>query len=97
VFVIEHTGNRIVKVSPGGKVQRLADVERPVGMVLGRSGDLYVAQPFAGRISKIKPDGTRITLLEDLKEPRDPAFDKAGILYVAETKTGRILKLSGDY
>ena len=97
VFVNEASGNRIVKVRPDGKVQRLADVDRPVGLVVGRSGDFYVAQPRIGKVSKIKPDGTRITLLEGLKEPRDPAFDKAGTLYVAETKTGRILRLSGDY
>jgi sugar lactone lactonase YvrE len=68
-----------------------------VGIILGRSGALYAAERGAGRVSKIRPDGTKIILLEGLNQPRDPAFDAAGNLYVAETGTGRILRLSGDY
>ena len=75
----------------------VADVERPVGLAFGPSGDLYVAQPQAGKVTRVKPDGTRITLLQGLKEPRDPAFDFSGNLYVAETETGRILKLMGKH
>ena len=56
-----------------------------------------MAQPQVGKVSRIKPDGTRITLLQGLRDPRDPAFDASGSLYVAETDTGRILKLTGKY
>jgi hypothetical protein len=64
---------------------------------IGKSGDLYVAQPQAGKVSRIKMDGTRITLIEGLNEPRDPAFDEAGNLYVAETGAGRIIKMTGEF
>lgn len=78
-------------------MQLFAEVQRPVGLAFGPSGDLYVAQPQVGKVSRIKPDGTATTLLQGLKEPRDPAFDASGNLYVAETETGRILKLTGAY
>jgi hypothetical protein len=64
---------------------------------IGKSGNLYVAQPQAGKVSRIKMDGTRITLIEGLNEPRDPAFDEAGNLYVAETGAGRIIKMTGEF
>ena len=56
----------------------VADVERPVGLAFGPSGDLYVAQPQAGKVTRVKPDGTRITLLQGLKEPRDPGLRLLG-------------------
>ena len=96
-FINEWSGNRILKMDRKGRLQPVATVEDPVGIAIGKSGDLYVAQPQAGRVSRVKMDGTRVTLIEGLNEPRDPAFDEAGNLYVAETGTGRILKLSGDY
>ncbi len=96
-YINENTGNRIDRVDSAGKLRQFAKVERPVGLAFGRSGDLYVAQPQVGMVSRVKPDGTRITLLEGLKQPRDPAFDAAGNLYIAETETGRILKLVGSF
>ncbi|MCP2500659.1 MAG: NHL repeat-containing protein [Deltaproteobacteria bacterium] len=96
-YINEWSGNRILKMDQKGRLQPLAAVEDPVGVAIGKSGDLYVAQPQAGKVSKVKMDGTRITLIEGLNEPRDPAFDQAGNLFVAETGAGRILKMTGDY
>lgn len=57
--------------------------------------------PTAGlldrKVSRIKSDGTRITLLEGLNGPRDPVFVATGNLYVAEKGAGRILRITGDY
>lgn len=93
-YINEWSGNRIVKMDQKGRLQPVAAVEDPVGI---KSGDLYVAQPQAGMVSRVKMDGTRITLIEGLNEPRDPAFDEAGNLFVAETGAGRILKMTGDF
>lgn len=96
-YINEWSGNRILKVDQEGRLHPVADVEDPVGITIGKSGDLYVAQPQAGKVSRVKLDGTRITLIEGLNEPRDPAFDEAGNLFVAETGLGRILKMTGDF
>jgi len=96
-YINEWSGNRILKMDLKGRLQPVAAVEGPVGVAIGKSGDLYVAQPQAGKVSRVKMDGTRITLIEGLNEPRDPAFDEAGNLFVAETGSGRILKMTGDY
>ncbi len=96
-FVNEWSGNRLVKIDSRGRIERVAEVEDPVGIAIGRSGDLYVAQPQAGKVSRIKRDGRSIVLINGLDGPRDPAFDSAGNLYVAETGLGRILKITGDY
>jgi sugar lactone lactonase YvrE len=68
-----------------------------VGVTIGRSGDIYVPEPKAGKLIRIRPDGTLTVLLEGLRGPRDPVFDAQGNLYIAETDGGRILKLSGDF
>jgi len=96
-FVNDWKGDKVVKVTPQGGVQVIANVKGPVGLAFGRSGDLYVAQPQARMVSRIKPDGTRLVFIENLAEPRDPVFDLAGNLFVAETTAGRILKFSGDF
>jgi len=96
-YINEWSGNRILKMDWKGQLQPVATVEDPVGVAIGKSGDLYVAQPQAGKVSRVKMDGTRVTLIEGLNEPRDPAFDQAGNLFVAEAGAGRILKMSGDY
>jgi DNA-binding beta-propeller fold protein YncE len=96
-FINDSTGSKVVKVDAAGRIKKLAQVEGPVGMVLARSGDLYVAQPKPGKLSQIKPDGTTVVVLQGLRGPRDPVFDASGQLYVAETDSGRILKLSGRH
>src|SRR3990172_7346025 len=96
-YINEWSGNRLLKMDQKGRLQPVATVEDPVGVAIGKSGDLYVAQPQAGKVSRVKMDGTRVTLIEGLNEPRDPAFDEAGNLFVAETGAGRILKMTGDF
>jgi len=37
-YINENTGNRIDRVASDGTLQRFAEVERPVGLALGRNG-----------------------------------------------------------
>lgn len=96
-FINDWKGGKVVKVTALGKVELVAKIKNPVGLAFGRSGDLYVAQPQAHMVSRIKPNNTVLTFIENLAEPRDPVFDAAGNLYLAETMTGRVLKFSGDF
>lgn len=96
-YINDWSGSRIMKADRSGRVQTVAEVAGPVGIAIGKSGDLYVAQPQDGKVTRVKMDGVRITLIEDLNEPRDPTFDGAGNLFVAETGSGRILKITGNF
>ena len=85
-------------MSSDGQLEVFAgDAGMPVGIALGQSGDLYMAQRSDGKVVRVRKSGTRLTLLDRLKSPRDPAFDAAGNLLIAETETGRVLKLVGKY
>jgi streptogramin lyase len=95
-FFNDWAGSKVVKVGANGRIDILAKVEGPVGMVLAPSGDLYVTQPQAGKLSRIKPDGTVVVLLQGLRGPRAPVFDAVGHLYIAETDSVLVLKLSGE-
>jgi glucose/arabinose dehydrogenase len=96
-YINDWSGNRVVKADRSGRVQTVVEVDGPVGVAIGKSGDLYVAQPQIGKVSRVKVGGVRISLIEGLNEPRDPTFDEAGNLFVAETGSGRILKITGDF
>ena len=97
-IVNDITGSRVISVSPDGKVDVIAaNVELPIGVVIGPSGDLYVAARNAGQLLRITLSGSRTILLRGLKTPRDPAFDAKGDLYVAESDAGRILKVTGRF
>ena len=87
-----------MKVTDEGKTMTVAtQVHVPIGIAIGPSGDVYVAERRAGRLVRIGPEGTQTVLVEGLLSPRDPVVDTAGNLFVAETDRGRILRLSGDF
>jgi len=46
-YINEWSGNRVLKLDRNGRLQPVAVVEDPVGVAIGISGDLYVAQPQA--------------------------------------------------
>ena len=91
-------GSRLVRVMRTGKVEQIVGgLAVPIGVAIGPSGDLYVAEKRGGRLLRINQSGKLETVLQGLATPRDPAFDNDGNLYVAETDEGRILKLLGDF
>lgn len=98
IIVNDISGSRVIKILADGKVDLIADkIDLPIGIVIGPSGDLYLAARKAGQLLRISRNGTRTVLLSGLKTPRDPAFDAKGNLYVAESDGGRILKVTGRF
>ena len=98
IIVNDISGSRVIKILADGKVDVIADkIDLPIGIVIGPSGDLYLAARKAGQLLRISRDGTRTVLLSGLKTPRDPAFDAKGNLYVAESDGGRVLKVTGRF
>jgi len=74
-----------------------ADIDWPIGVAVGQSGDLYVALRDAGKVVRLTRSGKRLVVLDRLSAPRDPVFDAAGNLHVAETGAGRVLRLAGRF
>ncbi|MBA3353115.1 MAG: hypothetical protein H0U23_11980 [Blastocatellia bacterium] len=63
--------------------------------VVATPGDLYVAEPTDGVISKFAPDGTKSTFASGLDHPGGLAFDQAGNLFVTSAgQPGSILKFT---
>ena len=48
-FINEWSGNRVVKVSPGGRVEPVANIEVPVGLALGSPGTSMPPNPRSGK------------------------------------------------
>jgi len=92
----EAPDGRILKINPNGKAMVLIpeeDIENPEGMVLNKSGDLFIAEDRpSGRILRFSNDNL-VSLATGLKNPEGITMDSSANLFVAETGTGRILKL----
>jgi len=68
----------------------------PFGLAFDREDNLYVADQFNGRISKVAPDGTKTTFATGLVNPWGLAFDAVGNLHVANFGNGRITRIAPD-
>lgn len=67
-----------------------AELNRPRGVLIGRSGDLYAVEQGAGTIVKIATDGRVVRITKGLDDPHDLDMDSKGNLFVADTGNGRI-------
>jgi len=122
LYVTDYEGNHIRKISPEGEVSTLAGsgesgfadgtgseakFNTPVGIVLDKAGNLYVADGGNNRIRKVSPKGEVSTLAggeegfadgtgsqAQFHYPLGLAIDAAGNLYVADTENNRIRKVS---
>src|SRR5262245_14898016 len=74
--------------------------DTPRGMAFDATGNLFVANPEAGTVTKFTPDGRDSTFASELVHPFGLAFDSTGNLFVADVqddpKSGVILKFSPD-
>ena len=122
LYVADSTNHRIRKVTPAGEVSTLAGSEegfadgagstarfnRPHGIAIDSSGNLYVADRVNNRIRKITPIGEVSTFAgsgemgnddgvgaaAQFRWPTGIAIDAADNLYVADTYNHRVRKIT---
>ncbi len=71
----------------------IGGLEGPVGLVGGPKGDVYVAEAFAGQVSKVESNGEKTVVAKDLKMPEGIALAGDGKLIVAEVGAKRIVQI----
>ena len=67
-----------------------AGLDRPRGVLIDRSGDLYAVEQGAGTIVKIAADGRVVRITKGLDDPHDLDTDSNGNLFVADTGNNRV-------
>lgn len=77
----------------------LAEFNGPVGMVIDKNGNFYVADKLNARIRKITPAGVVTTFAGNdpsatFAEPTGLAIDAAGNIYVADALNNKIRKIT---
>ena len=124
MFVVSYHGNKVRKITPDGQVTTIAGngqpgfadgtgaearFENPYGIVLGKDGNLYVADRANARIRKVTQDGVVTTLAGNgevgdvdgtgpeakFNNPTKIAFDKDGNLLVTVDHGLRKVTLEG--
>jgi len=125
LYVADSGNNRIRKITPEGVVTTFAGsgvrgssdgkgneatFNRPMGIAVDRSGNVYVADTFNDLIRKITPDGIVTTLAGTINKgsndgkgvaasfngPSGLAVDISGSIYVADTYNNLIRKITPD-
>lgn len=66
----------------------------PVGMAFDATGNLYVAEWGAGRVSRIDPQGRRSTFAEGLSGPSGLAIGPDGTIYVASYSRDEVYRFT---
>ena len=123
IYVGDNGNNRIRKVTPQGVVTTLAgsgtqgsvdgngsaaSFNRPIGVAVGRDGNIYVADYNNNRIRKVTPEGVVTTLAgsgslafadgsgsaASFNSPSSVVIGQDGNIYVADTGNNRIRKVT---
>jgi hypothetical protein len=71
----------------------IGDLEGPVGLVGGSSGEVFVTEAFSGQVSTVKSSGEKTVIARDLKMPEGIALAPDGKLIVAEVGAKRIVEI----
>jgi hypothetical protein len=99
LYAVEPNHGEIVKVNPGGKIDRLIDISASQGHIVPTAiawynGNFYVGNldvfPITGKskVYKVTPAGTISVVEEGFSTILGIAFDTAGGMYVLENTTG---------
>ena len=92
-----------VSAFQGGKGARRGQFDFPRGMIVDKSGNIFVADTNNGRIQKFSSTGAYLATIGamgkyagELQEPNGIAIDNSGNIYVTEVGNHRVQKLTAD-
>ncbi|MDA9467898.1 hypothetical protein [Bradyrhizobium sp. CCBAU 53415] len=97
ILVAELGTKSLVKVSGEHGKDRttlIGNLEGPVGLVRGAGGEVYVAEAFAGIVSRIDSNGGRTVIAKELMMPEGIARTSDGQLIVAEVGAKRLIAIA---
>ncbi|WP_063694642.1 SMP-30/gluconolactonase/LRE family protein [Bradyrhizobium stylosanthis] len=72
------------------------NLEGPVGLVRGKTDEVYVTEAFAGTVSRIDSNGEKTVLAKELKMPEGIARGPQGQLIVAEVGARRLIEIAPE-
>jgi len=72
------------------------NLEGPVGLVRGKTDEVYVTEAFAGTVSRIDSNGEKTVVAKELKMPEGLARTSDGKLIVAEVGAKRLIEIAPD-
>ncbi|UPJ58115.1 hypothetical protein [Bradyrhizobium sp. 192] len=99
ILVAELGTKSLVKVSGEHGKDRttlIGNLEGPVGLVRGKTDEVYVTEAFAGTVSRIDTNGEKTVITKELKMPEGIARGRDGTLVVAEVGAKRLIAIAPD-
>lgn len=99
ILVAELGTKSLVKVSGEHGKDRttlIGDLEGPVGLVRGKTDEIYVTEAFAGVVSRIDSNGEKTVVAKELKMPEGIARANDGKLIVAEVGAKRLIEIAPE-
>ncbi len=101
-YTADTTTGRIVKFGTGGKrllswtYGKPMSSGGPVGLAVGGNGNVFVADPGAGTVTRFSPSGRLLARWTGFSLPTGVAVDRAGHVFVAEQDARRVTELSPE-
>lgn len=99
ILVAEFGTKSLVKVSGEHGKDRstlIGGLEGPVGLVRGKTDEVYVTEALAGTVSRIDGNGEKTVLAKGLKMPEGIARGSDGQLVVAEVGAKRLIQIAPE-
>lgn len=99
ILVAEFGTKSLVKVSGEHGKDRstlIGGLEGPVGLVRGKTDEVYVTEALAGTVSRIDSNGEKTVLAKELNMPEGIARGSDGQLVVAEVGAKRLIQIAPE-